>query len=214
MSGRQVQDTRDAILDAAIELFITEGFEATPMDSIAASANVAKGTLYYHFASKEGIVNAVVERYAAAMDARLAIVEMDAKLSFMEKLSAAVSAMEELNTIHFSKLHRMKYIDIHKKTLRAMVEHCAPYFARIIEEGNRAGHCNVEYPFEYAEIVLAASQFLLDPEAGVENFPRRIKALSQLSASVFGVDAEVFERIYKPLQGDAASPAKTPDARE
>jgi AcrR family transcriptional regulator len=200
------QDTQNTILDAAIELFISEGFEKTPMDGIASAAKVAKGTLYYHFASKEGIVDAIVERYAADIEKRLASIASNSALGFVEKLGQVGSAIEELNTAHFSKLHRMKYIDIHRKTLKAMVEHCAPHLASIIEEGNREGPCSVEYPLEYAQIVLAASQYLLDPEYGVENLPRRIKALARLSASIFGMDSEVFEKIYGVAENDAMTP--------
>jgi AcrR family transcriptional regulator len=195
--GAKAQDTHNAILDAAIELFISEGFEKTPMDDIASAAKVAKGTLYYHFASKEGIVDAIVERYTSEVEARLSAVASNMELGFVEKLGQAGSVIAEVNNAHFGKLHRMKYIDIHHKTLRAMVEHGAPYFARIIEDGNKAGLCSVEYPFECAEIVLAASQYLLDPESGAESFPRRIKALARLSASIFGMDPKVFERIYQ-----------------
>jgi AcrR family transcriptional regulator len=85
-------ETQSAILDATIELFSTTGFEVTPMDAISAAANVAKGTLYYHFDSKEGIVNAIAERDAAAVEARLASIETDLKLSFVDKFTASVGA--------------------------------------------------------------------------------------------------------------------------
>jgi AcrR family transcriptional regulator len=210
-SGSKSQDTRSAILDAAIELFIRAGFEKTPMDEIASAAGVAKGTLYYHFSSKEGIVDSIVERYTAALEARLAAVVSNAGLDLVEKFGEASSAIGEINSVHFAKLHRMKYIDINHKTLQAMVGHCAPYLAGIIEEGNAKGLCAVEFPVEFAEIMLAASQYLLDPEYGAENLPRRIKALARLSALVLGMDAEDLERIYgKAAEDDAAPRAGIP----
>ncbi|HYW84647.1 MAG TPA: hypothetical protein VFB30_15400, partial [Spirochaetia bacterium] len=106
------------------------------------------------------------------------------------------------------KLHRMKFIDFRDKTQRAMIVHCAPHFARIFEKGDAAGLCRVEYPLEYAEILLASSQFLFVPRNGVENFPRRIKALVKVSALAFGMDTEVFAQIYKPLEVFAASMAE------
>jgi len=198
-------ETRSAILEAAIELFISNGFEATPMDAISTAANVAKGTLYYHFDSKEGIVNAIVERDAAAVEARIASIEADIGLGFVEKFEASVSAMTDLIIASYSKLHRMKYIDIRDKTLRAMVEHCAPHLARILEQGNTAGLCRVEYSLEYVEILLASIQSLLTPRSGVENIQRRIKALVRLSALAFGMDTEIVSQIYKPLENYAAS---------
>ena len=47
--------TRQAILDAAYELFIEQGFHATSMRQIAARAGLALGGIYNHFESKEQI---------------------------------------------------------------------------------------------------------------------------------------------------------------
>ncbi|UJL29325.1 TetR/AcrR family transcriptional regulator [Mycolicibacterium vanbaalenii] len=59
--GRSVQK-RLAILDAARELFIRDGYELTSVDAIAARAEVSKRTVYDHFGDKERIHTAVLER--------------------------------------------------------------------------------------------------------------------------------------------------------
>lgn len=46
-------EKRARIIDAAIEVFGTDGFDAASMADVAAKAEVAKGTLYLYFASKE-----------------------------------------------------------------------------------------------------------------------------------------------------------------
>src|SRR5690606_87480 len=53
---------RLAILDAARELFIRDGYELTSVDAIAARAEVSKRTVYDHFGDKERIHTAVLER--------------------------------------------------------------------------------------------------------------------------------------------------------
>jgi AcrR family transcriptional regulator len=193
-------ETQSAILDAAIELFSTNGFEVTPMESISTAANVAKGTLYYHFDSKEGIVDAIVERDAVIVEGRLGAIETDTQLNFIDKATAAIGAMTELISASFSKLRKMKFIDIFDKTQMAMVSHCALSFARILEQGNASGQCQLEYPLEYAEIILASSQALLEPRTGPAVARRRIRALIGLSALALGMDLEIVRRIYKPLE--------------
>jgi AcrR family transcriptional regulator len=56
-----------AIVDAARHLFVSRGFENTSVDEIAALAQVAKGAVYHHFASKELIFAQVFEEMTAEL---------------------------------------------------------------------------------------------------------------------------------------------------
>ena len=56
--------TKEKILDAALESFSTSGFDATSLDVVAKSLGVRKQTILYHFPTKKGLLNAVVERAA------------------------------------------------------------------------------------------------------------------------------------------------------
>lgn len=53
---------KDLIAQGALKAFSQYGYNQTTMDSIAETAQVAKGTLYYHFATKEELFWYVVER--------------------------------------------------------------------------------------------------------------------------------------------------------
>jgi len=52
--------TKKAIFDAAIKVFSASGYTEATMDEIALKAGVAKGTLYYHFKSKEEIFKFII----------------------------------------------------------------------------------------------------------------------------------------------------------
>lgn len=54
---------RAAILDAAKQLFTTQGYESTSMDQIAAAAGVSKLTVYSHFGDKEALFAAAVRSH-------------------------------------------------------------------------------------------------------------------------------------------------------
>lgn len=47
----------DKILEAALKLFIKDGFHATPTSKIAKEAGVANGTLFHYFSTKELLIN-------------------------------------------------------------------------------------------------------------------------------------------------------------
>ena len=54
------KDTKRRIIDAAYGLFYRNGFARAGVDDIAAAAGITKRTLYYHFASKDALVAAVL----------------------------------------------------------------------------------------------------------------------------------------------------------
>ena len=55
-------DTKSRILDAAEELFMEHGFEATSLRLITTAANVNLAAVNYHFGSKEELFQAVLTR--------------------------------------------------------------------------------------------------------------------------------------------------------
>lgn len=65
---RQARATRQAILDAAHELFLANGYAGTSVDDIADRAEVARQTIYDNFVDKASLLYAVAERVVARQD--------------------------------------------------------------------------------------------------------------------------------------------------
>ena len=61
---------RDLLMECARELFAKEGFHATGVDRILDRAGVAKMTLYRHYASKDALALAFLERRFAVFSRR------------------------------------------------------------------------------------------------------------------------------------------------
>src|SRR3954451_13920402 len=53
--SRRREETRQRLFEAAVDLIAEQGYSATTVDDIALRAGVAKGTVYYNFASKTGL---------------------------------------------------------------------------------------------------------------------------------------------------------------
>jgi AcrR family transcriptional regulator len=62
---------RERVLDAAVEVFLANGFDQTSMDAIAARAGVSKTTVYAHFADKLALFRAVVERSGRSLSVQM-----------------------------------------------------------------------------------------------------------------------------------------------
>jgi AcrR family transcriptional regulator len=62
LKEKQREERENLILQAAEEVLFEKGYHETSMDEIAARVGIAKGTLYLHFARKEDLVFALLER--------------------------------------------------------------------------------------------------------------------------------------------------------
>ena len=65
-----VTDTKEKILDAAEALLAENGYEATSLRAVTAAAGVNLAAVNYHFGSKKGLLEAVVQRVAAPVNRR------------------------------------------------------------------------------------------------------------------------------------------------
>jgi AcrR family transcriptional regulator len=64
--------TREALLDAATQLFAESGFTRTSLDDICAAARVTKGALYHHYDGKQSLFEAAMDRLENVATERIA----------------------------------------------------------------------------------------------------------------------------------------------
>ena len=66
----EAQETRNAILDAAEHVFQERGVSHTSLAEIATAAGVTRGAIYWHFANKSDLFDALFERVFAPLEER------------------------------------------------------------------------------------------------------------------------------------------------
>jgi AcrR family transcriptional regulator len=90
------EETKVRIVDAAMRLFVANGYDATTMRAIAAEAGVAVGNAYYYFPSKEHLIQAF---YARTHDEHLAASRpvLEKQRRFVDRLVGVMAA--KLDTI-------------------------------------------------------------------------------------------------------------------
>lgn len=74
---KNMNKTKKAIFKAAIIVFSKCGYNGSTVDDIALEAGVAKGTLYYHFKSKEEIFNFIIQEGLDIMEEELDVIEKE-----------------------------------------------------------------------------------------------------------------------------------------
>lgn len=70
--------TRGHLIDVATRLFAAQGYDDTSIEAVLREAGVSRGSLYHHFAGKDALFLAVLERVGERIDADLAEAMRDA----------------------------------------------------------------------------------------------------------------------------------------
>jgi AcrR family transcriptional regulator len=112
---------RQAILDAALDVFAERGFEAARLDDVAARAGVAKGTLYLYFRDKEALFEELVRGAVSP------IIEAASRAASAPN----VPAQAVLET--FFDLFRKEVLGTKRKLLLRLIIAEGPRFPRVAE---------------------------------------------------------------------------------
>lgn len=81
--------TKRKIFETSMKLFAEKGYDATSIEEITATVGVAKGTLYYHFSSKEEIFKFLIEEGVKLLKNSIAI-KTDKLENSLDKIRAIV----------------------------------------------------------------------------------------------------------------------------
>ena len=106
------ENTERKILDAALDLFRTKGFDEATMRDIAAAAQVATGAAYYYYPSKDAIVLAFYQRSCDEMQPRIA-----------EAMANAPAGLE--NSLKVLIHTKLDYFAPYRTVLRALLKNGA-----------------------------------------------------------------------------------------
>jgi AcrR family transcriptional regulator len=91
----RAEQTRSAIVTAALRLFRESGYDATTMRAIAAEAGVSTGNAYYYFASKEELIREFYAR-SLAEHALAARPVLDTETEFATRLRGTLRALVDV----------------------------------------------------------------------------------------------------------------------
>lgn len=185
---------KDQILDTSLQLFMKKGFDATSISDILSQLDIARGTLYYHFESKEAIMDAIIERLLNQ------VLEKIEKLMTNDSLSQAEKFMGFFASINLTQLtgdeEIVDYFNqpqnalFHEKSNRLLIQKLAPVLAQIISEGIEAGLFDTPYPAETAELILVGITGFVDSKDSPEvedNMNHRMESFLYNAARMLGM---------------------------
>jgi AcrR family transcriptional regulator len=163
--AKSAEERKNEILDVAEQLFVEKGFDNISTNDIINEIGIARGTLYYHFKSKEDILDMIVERIRREKIAQAAAIIADRKIPLLERLTESVMALNIEGGVGvevLEQIHKPQNALLHQKIQERIVNGVAPVIAKWIEEGNTAGIFDTKYPLEAVEMILTYSSTAFD----------------------------------------------------
>ena len=155
---------RESILDAAEDLFLRQGYEGTSVHQVVQRVGIAQGTFYYHFPSKEAVLEALVERalhpFGEAAQTR-ATEDRPPWERVVEVLSQVLRIRSERGPL-MAYIHREGNLKLHETFLRRVKERFGPLLVSLLEEGMASGTLHVHAPEETASFLLVTAEYLFD----------------------------------------------------
>ena len=99
-----VEQTRRSLLDAAENHFISIGYRATSLDAVAETARFTKGALYRHFANKEAVFAAVLERVQYEAVEQIALAPAGPALEWPDAMAAVAAYLDVTASERFRRI--------------------------------------------------------------------------------------------------------------
>jgi AcrR family transcriptional regulator len=161
--SKDPEERRRELIDTAECLFMERGYEHTAISDIVKELNIAQGTLYYYFRSKEDILEAVVEKSIAVLEQNVIELVSDDGVDEAMRLNAAINGIlgfvsQRNDFIDF--LHQDINAVMHAKLEKATVERIVPILSDLVIKGNEKGRLHIENPSETVEFLSTALVYI------------------------------------------------------
>jgi len=205
---KEAEERRNEILDAADELFGQQGFDGTSTNDILQKVGIARGTLYYHFKSKEDIMDALIERYTERILSAAKEIANDKNRAVYERIIGVVMALnisDDSGKEVIEHMHKPQNALMHQKIQKVIVNEVPPILSEIICEGIEQQLFHTPYPYECMEMIVAYTNTVFD-DAMVsltnEQFASRVQALIFNVERLLGVERGSLQHMMRMFAYD------------
>lgn len=164
---KEAEKRRNEILDVAEELFGRKGFDGTSTKDILDHVGIARGTLYYHFKSKEAIMDALIDRFSDRILSAAHEIAVDKRIPINERIVRVVMALNVSGGSgeeYKEHIHKPQNALMHQKIQKVIINEVPPILTGIIREGIEQGMFSTPFPYECMEMVVAYMNTVFDDD--------------------------------------------------
>ena len=185
---------KQELLKIAYELFLSRGYENTSVDEIIAKAQIAKGTYYYYFPSKEQMLEDIIDMMIES-EAEAARQILQAELPVPQKIIgiiASVKPSENEKPIQ-DALMQPENVLMHVKIRKKLIEVLIPLLSEAVTEGVKEGLFACDNIPERVRMLLALSNDTFNERAFTE---RDIAVFIDVTEKLLGAEQGTMGFIY------------------
>ena len=201
---KDARERKNEILDVAERLFCAKGFDNTSTNDILSEIGIARGTLYYHFKSKEDILDAMIERLTNQIVEKASIIALDESIPVLERLTRTILSLNvdnELGDMIMEQVHRPQNALLHQKLENRLLGRVNKLITKIAEDGIKQGIIHTDYPAEAVEMIMTYSYVAFDSmvEYTEEEEYRKIMGFIYHSERVLGMEKGALLEAMRPI---------------
>lgn len=201
---KEAEERRNEILDAAEKLFGQNGFDNTSTNDILNEVGIARGTLYYHFKSKEDILDAMIERITSRLTAEAARIAADSTIPVLQRLPMTIMSLNMNNSLGVeivNQVHKPQNALMHRKMQQTLLTAVNPIVAKLIKEGTEQGIWSTDYPDELTEMAMLYSNMAFDDlsELTQEQRVSKVKGFVYNVERLLGMEQGSMVTVLMPL---------------
>jgi len=182
------------LLSIAYDMFITRGYEKTSVDEIIEKAQIAKGTYYYYFQSKEQMLEEVIDMMIKN-EVKMAEQIIRTDISVPQKIVGILTSMkptEEEQPIK-NTLFQEENVLMHHKVRKKLIDTLTPLLSEVIKEGVNEGIFKCDNIPERVKMLLIISDGTFNEGTFTE---RDISVFIDMTEKLLGAENQTMNFIY------------------
>lgn len=207
------EERRKEILLTARKLFIQKGYDQTSINDILKIVDIAKGTFYYYFSSKDEVLKAIIMDIVNEGAAKAEHILQDKSIPILNRIVLAIMAQApefEGARKLAEEMHKVDNAKLEQQYLKTMLSKMTSVLEETVKEARDQNIIHTDYPKECTEAMLLLGHMMFDCNIFMwkeEEFPVKIQAYLCNAERIFGTkegEFQAFMKMFKNVGNESA----------
>lgn len=163
--AEQREASTKILLEAALKLFVSQGYEQTTVDEVADRTSLSKGSVYFYFASKGGLLEKLFDEIEDVVIGRMLMTLSMSGPNARDKIAAFINGQAELGVSDPDHVLLLILVSLEfqgkggpiEKRARRIYERMYRALEEVVAMGRKAGEFRTDLPLKEQVAIIVAS---------------------------------------------------------